>query len=294
MTQLQTPPMAPVVVHIGYSKTGTTTLQSHLFGRHPEIWSIGKPTVTPEGRRLLECLTRPNVDTNYVDANAAWWKRIPHTGRVTVLSHESLSQAAYYRSEFGMALPERIARLFGQAKVMIGTRNQVAWLESYYLHHTRPSQYKSFPDFIRQDRTHDMNYHRVAMMYVAQFGLENVGIFPVEELAGTPKDYMGRAAQFIGVTVRDFDLAPPRANSRKSHRHILYARMRSLIPLPAMRNPPRYLVKMAEAFLSGGRPSSTNIPDDLRHEIEHSAAASNAALSREFGIDLKSLGYAVS
>jgi hypothetical protein len=271
--------MAPVIVHIGYPKTGTTTLQGHLFGSHPEVCSIGKPTMTAEGRRILECLTKPNVDANYVDATAAWWKGIQHTGRVTVLSHESLSQAAYHRSEFGMPIPERIARLFGQAKVMIGIRNQVGWLESYYLHHTRPSQYRSFPDFMREHRSHDTNYHRVAMMYVAQFGLENVGVFPVEELAIAPKDYMSRAAQFIGVTVRDLDLAPPRANSRKSRRLIWYARLRSLIPLPAMRNPPRHLVKMAEAFLSGGRPSSVNIPGDLRLEIEHLAAPSNAALS---------------
>src|SRR5260221_5189055 len=137
-----------VVVHIGYPKTGTTMLQRHLFSRHPERHSICKPNITPEGRLILECLTKPNIDANYLDTTAVWWNRIQQSGRVTVLSHESLSQAAYHRSEFGMPMPERIARLFGQAKVMIGIRNQAEWLESLYLHKMRPRQYKSFAEFV--------------------------------------------------------------------------------------------------------------------------------------------------
>mgnify|MGYP002793357307 FL=1 len=35
--------MSQIFIHPGFGKTGTTSIQNHLFGKHPDILSIGRP-----------------------------------------------------------------------------------------------------------------------------------------------------------------------------------------------------------------------------------------------------------
>src|ERR1051326_512694 len=161
----------PIIIHIGYPKTGTTTLQSGFFARHPEIHSIGKPHFTADGEFILRCLTQPNISRDELQSAAARCLNRPKAGQVTVLSHEGLAQARYYDVEFGMPLPDRIVQIFGAAKIMIGIRSQVPWLESLYLHKLQPDRYTSFESFARAYRGHELDYHRLASTYIDRLKL---------------------------------------------------------------------------------------------------------------------------
>ena len=281
----------PVVVHIGFPKTGTTSLQRHFFFDHPNIHSMGKPTVSPAAHAVLECLTKPDVSETELKFAESRFADIHRPGRVTVLSHESLSQARYHRPEFGMPLSERIARVFGSAKVMIGTRSQVEWLESAYLHHLSPNSHKTISEFVQEQDRYDLDYYRLAMSYVSHLGQQNVGIFPLELLSRRPAEYMRRVAEFIGVVPREADLSPPHDNLRISRRYQLYSTWRAALPLPGLLRKSHRMVQLVEAFLLRGRRASVKIPAELRREIEQKVAPSNSALAAAFAIDLHSLGY---
>ena len=64
------------IIHIGYFKTGTTSLQRNFFGAHQGIWSLSKPAPTKEGVEIFRYLTLSDPTGDDLQAARAIWTRV--------------------------------------------------------------------------------------------------------------------------------------------------------------------------------------------------------------------------
>lgn len=281
----------PIIVHIGYPKTGTTTLQRRLFGAHPTIVSIGKPKPSGFGASLIEAFTTPQVSGERLSELAATWRTVAaKTDRQIVLSHEGLSAPDLYRGDFGTPLPERMRQVFGQARIMIGIRNQVDLFESFYLHKTRPDSYYTPEQFAEEASAEIDNWDFAAMAdrYAAIFGKEQVGLFQLELIETDLTRYATRLAEFMGLGVPDVyeRLRAVKDNARKSRRIVVYAAIRSRIPIG---NLSRFLpgtAPLVERILKSGKPAQVKLTKPFRCALRKRYVQSNLKLQEKFQVRL--------
>lgn len=292
----------PVVVHIGFPKTGTTSLQQRLFTQHPGLISFGKPAPTKAGAEVVDCLS--NLQATAADISRArknWLNELaalPDDGRTVVLSNERLSAYKYYADPTAMA--DRLGQIVGDVKIMITIRHQVSLLESYYLHVTKRGNYRTLEEYlsasIRGDVAH-LDFHGMASLYAQRFGAARVGVFPLEQWTGEPARYAARMAAFLNVDALRTNamLSADALNKRKSSRHLAYVALRQKIPLRGIAHfMPQPIVKGFQRFLSGGAPAKAETPKVWRDRIEGMHAHSNARLAADYGLDLARYGYAVA
>lgn len=125
------------ILHIGYPKTGTTTLQNNLFDIHPEIENIGKPFSHPSLDVIQQiCKEISNTKSNLFEHNFNKHKYALRkifnncTSKKIVLSHEHL--IGYWNKHSNdYYLFKRIYDLFYytlpktcQLKILLTIRNQ--------------------------------------------------------------------------------------------------------------------------------------------------------------------------
>lgn len=121
----------PVLLHIGLPKTGTTSLQHHLWARHPDVCLLGKPLLAqdPRQRSLITAILRlerleyaqalPELRDDLLPA------LLDRPGRSVVLSEEELSTGTLGARVCRLTIADRLAELFPGARVLIGLREPV-------------------------------------------------------------------------------------------------------------------------------------------------------------------------
>lgn len=179
-----------VLVHVGYPKAGSTTLQTQLFAMHPDIINLSLyPTHNigndAEGasrnavsHRAIPYLSDPRIAEIYrtltrtsglaFDASEAkrQWQVIsadyqvddPVKPRTTVLSHESITSGRFSNPEV-VEKARRIRAVFGEeVRILIMIRAQGSLLTSLYRDHPfdpRTLEYRtrpvSFPEWLDID-----------------------------------------------------------------------------------------------------------------------------------------------
>ena len=212
----------PVVVHIGFPKTGTTTHQKHLFAKHSQVSYLGKPyesdILKGEVLRLVmeESLTYdPSALKKYL------LQFNPGAGnsgkKLAVLSEELLVSASKVRDKGVVA--ERIKKVFAPGKILVTIRNQVDALKSAYINGGRllknvPSKYKGlaikFHEWLEMvfenpDRSYvgNIRYLNTINYYVRLWGKENICILLFEEFIHNKEEYIRQLSEFLGIDARE-------------------------------------------------------------------------------------------
>lgn len=122
------------VLHAGLPKTGTTTLQRHVFStlEGPECYLNSGGTKNGafmETIRALERCRREQV----AELRLKHEDLLARAGKPPLLvSHENFT---FPRKTDIVTAPQRLKSFFGDARVVIVIRNQPNWLESYYFYH---------------------------------------------------------------------------------------------------------------------------------------------------------------
>ncbi|HET7848216.1 MAG TPA: hypothetical protein VFL51_04040, partial [Pseudolabrys sp.] len=143
----------PMVVHIGASKTASTTLQRNVFSRLPQIVFLGKPFARERGaddvmseaesgllQQVVLQIERSPPDQD-IHGNLASVRRIIDRLRQTavgaiVFSDERFSNDKHAPHE---VVANRLHATFGPAEVLLSIRSQFTALPSLYLHEMRTS-----------------------------------------------------------------------------------------------------------------------------------------------------------
>lgn len=290
-----------IVLHPGFVKSATTSLQELVFSRHPEIGFFG-PSVEDKGiawaiRHLC------NADSSHYredDVRRIFTEAIMAlpADKVVVISHENFT--LYEATDKGI-VAERLHALFPNAAICFTLRRQDEVLAGWYLQklprYLRGKHYLSFREWLRLKRKephksilNDLDYHASIGLYVRRFGREKVGVFLFEELRRDPSAFSAALAGFLQVDAETFRalMASETRNAGISKEYVLLMRtLGRLLPARVL----RYLSHRIPKHL--GRRLRVRLPQAAQGQVAALCAEGNRALAKDFAVDLEAYGYPV-
>ncbi len=196
----------PLLIHIGYHKTGTTWLQRRLFQpdfgyrsllTHDEVFSlISKPH---------SLFFNPAPAHAFVEQRRQEMKNeSAHGSAVDVISSEILSGNPFYGGRESMEFARRLKATFPDAFVLITIREQFAMMASVYMQYLLRSGRLSPQDFFSENpvigydafSTEHFHFDRLVAYYHNLFGAKNVLVLTQEQLAAEPLSFMASLSAF--------------------------------------------------------------------------------------------------
>jgi hypothetical protein len=210
-----------VLFHVGWPKTATTSMQSHLRG-YPNL--AGKPHGRDGAAQAIgvvdELIRHRDWSPDVLASLLASSHRDP-TNPV-ILSDEALiamPQRMWFEDLVGpFEVARRLAAAPGDKQVLFTLRSPRAMLRSTWLHHLREGQTQSYRDFLdRVTKDRRMETGPFAMLalveqYVELFGQNALFLAFSEDYFRDPADFWKRFTTTFGV--KDFvaDTSAPRLN----------------------------------------------------------------------------------
>ena len=230
--------MTGITLHIGFSKTGTTTLQRAVFENHsqiyylgkiyqsqhprqcitadtfdflePLLWETGQPCdLDAEKKFFVETLT-PRVDANKVILGS--WEDLGQQG---VAIRAGIDPLMSFETSLN-----RLKAVCGQCMILMSLRNPISRLPSMYLQHLRGNQKQLAKTFITFEEWLDaeetrlgglkevFQYREYVEVAIKVLGAENVGVFLYEEFDSDPGKYLQDVSDFLHIDAKQtIDLA---------------------------------------------------------------------------------------
>lgn len=298
----------PILVHIGYHKTGTTWFQRELFGRPPFRMPL-------RYRDIVETLVYPHdLVFDAARARAALDPALSapgSAGRVRVLSCERLSGNPHSGGYDSRTLADRVRATLPEARVWIVVRNQVDAIASNYRQYVREGGTGTLAYYLKGDPPERVpsfsllhfEYHRLVLHYRELFGPDRVLVSCYEDFARDPRSFVRAVGRFAGgeapLEALDFR---NRANASFSDASIALLRISnafsyypSMNQYPVVNLPGRRALRGALQRWDARRPARG--PSALRRRVAQRVggrfAASNRRLAALLGRDLGEVGYDV-
>ena len=196
----------PLLVHVGFHKTGTTWLQTGLFADGAA--GFVRPWRTQAIRDALVLGEPFDFNADRVRerfapglAEAAGQELVP------VLSDERLSGSPHAGGHDAALVAERLAAVFPEARVLLVFREQVDAIHSIYRQYVRDGGVASLaaylhprrPAEIPQFRFGHFEYYRPIRRYRELLAAERVLALPFEQLVGDPRAFVDRILAFSGL-----------------------------------------------------------------------------------------------
>ncbi len=306
--------MPPLLIHAGFSKTGTTTLQLHLFAKHPQLKYLGKPYPDERFAALLRDLIQAESldwDPGGLRRHLAENRLLECGGnrRAVVLSEEML--LSYSKARDKGLVAERLHQVFAPCRVLITIRNQFDLLLSAYLSRGRlllgaPPRFNglavSFPEWLeitfaapgRSYAAH-ADFYRTISFYARRFGRENLLVLTLEELVSDPPGHLGRLCAFLGV---DAEAAVGLVGAAHEHRDIPASQLEyerlctAAFPLHRLA-PLRGALRALAAWRTRRQPTgaAARFPEDWRERVAAYYRPGNRRLAEEFALPLDGSAY---
>ena len=309
------PARAPVLLHVGYHKSGSTWLQQTLFEderagflsrRDAPRHRLVEEFVVPDPLGFDPAPLADRFASAIDDARAA--------GRTFVLSHERFSG---YPSSGGRdrgLIAERLAAVFPEARILIVIREQRSLIRSMYSQHVTDGGVESVGRFLRTPEPGLMRkpsfglacyeFDLLVETYQRLFGRDRVLVLPVEMLASDPAGFAGAIAGFCGHEPPPLE-AVRRANTARPllmqqvQRPLNFLFYHNELSPGALIHVPRFhkrYARLRRAFeLLSPRWLEARLDRRLRQRIEafvgEHYAASNSRTERLIGRSLGQFGY---
>lgn len=273
------------LIHIGYHKCGSSTLQRRLFDNRSEI------AFTREARLALGSMA---------EWSAARWNRPDFdAARCHVISSEGLcgiDYQAFERSPASDEFPKSIHNTHPETTILIVVRRQADILKSYYTESLiKFANTNKIDDFIdRAAENRILCYYSLVKKYVDLFGTNSVCVLPFELFLTDPMNIKTRISKLIGVDCRDADLSPENVGGKRLSNEMIrrlnyaFRLLGDQRPLTSRKRQLRqHLDKLTPKHLD--RPYITSAAADV---IQAHYRQSNKKLSQLCGIDfLGAFGY---
>jgi Sulfotransferase family len=204
----------PILIHIGYHKTGSGWLR-RLFFNDPRTgfgW-LGKDPSKHPVRQLVRA--RPfEFDADVFRAEFDELMRPAEAkGLVPVLSFERLSGHPFSGGYDAKEIADRLSAVFPKARVFVALREQHAIIASTYKQYVRSGGTAPARSFLnppvsrgarvpRFDLRH-FEYHHLVAYYQELFGPDRLLVLTYEQFVTDPAAYVVRIAEFAGLTLGD-------------------------------------------------------------------------------------------
>lgn len=311
--------MANVVFHIGYPKTGTTTLQKSFFDDR-RVYYLGK--MLRGGKHAADSRTEPSIRLvmDLLSADTTRFEQsLPElqgliaapvaTGLPVVLSDEAFTFAEYMRLPAISATPVftdhavlagRFRQLWPEATIIVSIREQKSFITSFYLQSLKTGMnFQSFPEYVEaafatSDRRSVLNalrYDEMYRAYAGAFGPERVKLLPFETYRKDFSLLLATVANAAGIDVGE-TLARwggRHDNARKDgYPHARW--VHEQLSRSGWRPSERTYLRLSRIWSLV--PDSVEMPPEIAGRLDAFFGPSNRALNAATGLDLETLGYA--
>jgi hypothetical protein len=319
-----------ITVHVGYPKAGSTTLQKHLFHKHPEVVSLGiypsgnvgrdsgLPTPLPRFQkderlqRLHRMLISEKPDAyDLEDASTLLRGALASHGnraKSVVFSNEALLSVIFpYRNLRDKA--DRVKRLLPDARILMVIRNQFDVIVSQYrdwpftpLNLTAgppvlPAQWidtmLELDDELGYVRS--LNYNRAVEMYESHFGADAVHVLCLETLAHDQARFATQISEILDI---DPDITSRLLKNSHENRGVTYLRNRYRKLKrrhPRLKTFEKWLPSTAKKgidwALDCSRKASYTIPNEQKARLRRVFASDNRELAERRNLSLAAYGY---
>jgi hypothetical protein len=304
--------MSNTVIHIGFPKTATTTLQNHLFAKHPGILYLGKPYPDDDlkgmiSRLVLQESTVYHAENlkHYINKHLA---RERETGKkVILISDETFVSAAKVRDKGVVA--HRLKDLFPGAKILVTIRNQMDAVKSGYIGGGRllgnvPKKYKNkiinFKDWLEisekmyhGDFVRNIIYFDTIDYYARLFGKENICILLFEDFVKNTPEFIGKLCLFLNI---DFEtsrhiMQDAHDNKRISQADFQIETLRSKLGFMGNVTPIVKFMNGLRKMWGAGKRSEVNIPGEWYQRLWNFYKEGNRKLMEKYQLPLVKNGY---
>lgn len=302
--------MPNLFVHIGHSKTGTTTLQNHLFSRHQQISYLGRPYKNPifeqEIRRLSYQDSSSYSFEGLRDLIENYRKGV--SNKAIVISEEIFSSV---QSNDRGLIAQRIKNVFSPCSILLIIRNQIDIIQSFYtflggvvLNLDRPTgKLVGFDRWLKREWRNRMygyfseiNYWDLIQHYIDLFGLENVHILLFEDLVHNKNKFIGSLSELLNIEERKALKLLDQRHERRgpSHREFRYKQLKSKYLLGL--EPEKYislgknLDSVVKKFMHEGPKPALDF-GEYKKKLHTFFKAGNQELSKHFNLPLGDYGY---
>jgi hypothetical protein len=307
-------PHPPVFLHVGFTNTGTTSLQRNFFAARDDIFFGGEPYGERGGLfTAIKSFEDFKFDTNYFERQCRDLVYAKSDGRPIVISDENLCDTP--QLYFGpYAAPRdivglRLQHFFPSAKIIFTIRDQRQYALSAYFNIKRNSAFfdhVTIPEFstwlnamLSRERAQfmqNLDFREMIRFYSTIFGRDNICILPLEMISADGTDtYLRRLCDFMKLPFSQAQIANYReiCNQRMSKRRELVAELlhddrfsRFYADLSEHMRP-----EAVEAFLDTGPRAAVDMEAADEEKIRRRVGLGNWLLSQEFDLDLGRYGY---
>jgi hypothetical protein len=303
-----------IFIHVGFSNTGTTSLQRNFFSRRSDIFFAGEPYGERGGIfSAIKSIEEFNFDMKYINASRDELIASKSQGRTIVISDESLSDPPQlYISPYVMprdVVALRLYHMFPSAKIIFTIRDQRRYVASMYLNLKRNSarfDRVPIPPFshwltrhLMQPRSHflqNLNFIETVRLYENLFGHDNICMLPIELLLSEgAQQYLGRLCQFMGIDLHERNVV----DYEQVHNRRMSVRQEIVAELLVQDRFSQLLAELdqnmgngqLDAILEDGPRASVELSPADEQKIRQRVEIGNWLLVRDFGLDLERWGY---
>jgi hypothetical protein len=301
-----------MIIHPGFIKTGTTSLQDFLLFVHPRIHAFGHPHGSDVDVRVSRALRRiegfDDDPQELREALAAALDARPD-GRVPVLSDETLTADPHLTASVARRLHDH----FPQARILFTIRRQEDMIRSFYGRHGRvlvnvPVPYRdrhvrfaAWLEHAWRNRPAGVlgvaDYQRTIDIYRALFGAERISVLLLEQWMADPRAFADRLSTLLGIdapTTRHL-LGHRRTHGQETSRYVLYDRLRKRFPIAGRMAAllPRGVRTLGSGFLTQGGTQRAEFPPGWPEKLGDLYREGNRKLAEQYALPLRDFGYAV-
>lgn len=315
--------MKPILIHIGYQKTGSTWLQKELFIADNEVFeplshypngpsTLSWSFIKGEDKYALLPFQMNEKRIKEVFTEIIKYKK-DKLHKTFVMSCEDLSGKTDGGGFYSKDVAHRLHNVFPNSKILIVIREQESFLLSNYFQYLSMGGLFSLKkylnlsfDTIPHFNPHFINYNHLVREYYNLFGKQNVLVLPYEMFKSSPKTFVNKLAQFIDkpilVEEKRFKTFH---NQRKGHAVMYYFRwLNHFRKYYSMNNYSEWSNKYTRLIANKAIQVLIKItPDFINNQIKNYLKKyikdwtsnryeeANQELSELIGIDLSEYGY---
>jgi hypothetical protein len=207
------------VVHVGFPKCGSTTIQHHYFAQLPDAVFISRQSNLGHERYwgVYDQISRAITRGSRVAAARNAWMGVcgeKGAGKRIIFSDERITLPGRHgRFSTILQRAERVRGIIGPAKIIVVIRHPLEGLRSLYQHMAGVNSRRgkvpaSFAEWLGSDPQHAVKlpgsplqilyFAEIALKYSETFGLQNVAVFFLEDLSRDPFAFYSSLSEALG------------------------------------------------------------------------------------------------
>lgn len=302
---------ATMIIHPGFIKTGTTSLQEFLLHVHPQVHAFGHPHQSALDARISRGMRRiEGFDDDPADLRGALADAVAAcpAGREPVLSDETLTADPLLTA----ATARRLRDHFPDARILFTLRRQEDMVRSFYGRHGRvlanapapfADRHVSFPNWLEHAFANFpagvlgvADYARTIDIYRKLFGAERIAIVLLEDWMADAAAFADRLSAILGidaVATRRL-LGSRRTHAQDTTRLVRYDRLLKRFPAAGrvFVRLPRGAGALGGRWLKGGDAQRIEFPPGRLEQLRDLYRQGNRELIHAYGLPLRERSYA--